>query len=311
VQQKQGRVRATSKLGGVKLNTSPAMEREADALCRQAEQGVPQTIQRRQAPSPEVVQMVQYPNIAAMWAGICGNAHVARIQQIVTQDPVLAVLYQDAALQVPNCDFRGNQRAIQIGISPAGAPVPYFIDYTAFPANQQAQYYFIAALIHELAHAAVRTQYQRNLADTELEGNARWLNMNLPQAAGANGITREQDESYMAQWNLLFNNIENLRTVVESDTDLQNRSPAVYHHLTQTGGRLDYMQFQSPDVHYDTVLGDMMFYLQFNNLQDTRSYRLMQRMLHEANDRRHQLRWFGNNRRPYAFSGESSLFSRY
>jgi len=36
VQQKRGRVRATSELGGVKLNTSPAMEREADALWRQA-----------------------------------------------------------------------------------------------------------------------------------------------------------------------------------------------------------------------------------------------------------------------------------
>ena len=36
IQQKQGRVRTTSVLNGVRLNTSPAMEREADALSRQA-----------------------------------------------------------------------------------------------------------------------------------------------------------------------------------------------------------------------------------------------------------------------------------
>lgn len=310
VQQKQGRVQATSSLGGVKLNTSPAMEQEADMLCRQDEQGAPQVIQRRQDPSSEVIQMVTYPNIAAMWADICGNAGAAvMIQQIASQDPVLAELYDDAARQVPNCDFRGGNRNIQIGINNDDA-LPYFIEYTAFPGNQQAEYYFIAAIIHELSHAAVREQYQRNLTDTELDGNARWLNMNLPPAGGANGITTAQDESFAAQMNLLSDNIEYLRTVVESDADLQRAAPAVYQHLADTGGRIDYMAAQSPDVHYDTVLGDMMFYLRFNNLQDTPSYRLMQRMLREANDRRHQRRWFGNNKIPYDFS-KASRFSWY
>ncbi len=309
IQQKQGRVQVTSVLDGVRLNTSPAMEREADEFCRQAERG--QAIQCQQGQSLEVVQMVRYPDINAMWAGVCGGAGaVAMIPQIILRDSVLAELYNDAARQVPNCDFRGGQGSIQIGIN-AGGGLPYFIDYTAFPAAPQDQYYFIAAIIHELTHADVRESYNRNIPDTELGGNARWLNMNLPTANGAGAITPAQDHSIDIQFERLLKNIQYLHSVVEQDNDLHRRSPLVYDHLTGSGGRLDYMEASSPDVHYDTVLGDMMFYLQYNGLQDTRSYQLMQRMLREANDRRHQRRWFGNNEMPYDFTGWFSGLSWY
>ena len=307
IQQKQGRVRAMSVLGGVKLNTSPAMEREADTLSRQAARG--EAIQMRQGPSSEVVQMVRYANISDMWLGICNNVPaVAMIQSIIRQDPVLAELYNDAAQQVPHCDFRGGQGNIQISMNPDGSPLPYVIDYKAFPAGQQEQHFFIASIIHELAHAAVKEQYQRNIADSELGGSAAWLNMNLPPAGGSDEITPAQDDSLQTQHNLLLGNIRHLRSVVESDTELLRRSSPLYDHLDS---RLTYMEASAPHVHYDTVLGDMMFYLQFNQLQDTPSYQLMQRMLREANDRRHQRRWFGHNRSPHDFSTGGSLLSRY
>lgn len=301
IQQKQGRVRTTSVLNGVRLNTSPAMEREADALSRQAERG--QAIQRRQGPSSEVVQMVRYLDIDAMWADICGDADVtAMIPQIIQRDPVLAELYSDAARQVPNCDFCGGKKNIQIGIN-AGGSTPYFIEYGAFPDAPQDQYFFIAAIIHELTHADVLENYNRNIPDTEFGGRARWLNMNLPPANGADEITSKQKDSFIMQSNRLSKNIQYLRSVVEQDNDLHKRSSLVYEHLAGENGRLNYMEVCSPDVHYDTVLGDMMFYLQYNKLQDTRSYQLMQRMLREANDRRHHRRWFGNNEMPHDFTG--------
>lgn len=307
IQQKQGRVRATSELNGIRLNTSPAMEREADTLCRQAEQG--RTIQRRQGPPSEVVQMAWYPNAAAMWAGICTGAAVdTLIQQIIARDPVLAELYRDAVRQIPFCDFNGGQNNTQISIIVAPGPLRYHIDHRNFPDNPQDQYFFISSVIHELAHAAANTQYHHDLPEDELGGNEVWLNMNLPPADGTNRITPAQDSSLIAQERQLRNNIGYLRTVCQNDTYLLNQFPQIHAHLQH---RLDYLDNTGAHIHYDTVLSDMMFYLQFNHLQDTSSYRLMQRMLREANDRRHQRRWFGNNRAPYAFSSWPGCLSRY
>lgn len=309
VQQKQGRVQATSKLGGVKLNTSPAMEREADTLCRQAGQGVPQTIQRRQAPSSEVVQMVTYPNIAAMWAGICGNAEAAaEIEQIINQDSVLAELYQDAADHVRFCDFVEQEGTMNITALTDGN---YEIGHPSFPAADDIpeQRHFIGALIHELSHAAADRQYQQGVPVNLKTERDQFSNMNLPLP----GPESSQDDSYEQQKGVLLGNINRLRAVVASDRTLQNGAPDIYRYFTgrttNRTNRLDYME-RFPYNHYDAVLGEMMFHLQATRLANTSTYRFLHRMLREANDRRHQRRWFGNNRMPYDFS-RASWFSWY
>lgn len=309
VQQKQGRVQATSKLGGVKLNTSPAMEQEADALCRQAEQGAPQTIQRRQAPSSEVVQMVTYPNIAAMWAGICGNAGAAaEIEQIINQDSVLAELYQDAADHVRFCDFVERDGTMNITALTDGN---YEIGHPPFPALDDIprQRHFIGALIHELSHAAADRQYQQGVPVNLKTERDQFANMNLPFP----GPKSKQDDSYEQQNGMLRGNINRLRAVVASDRTLQNGAPDIYRYFigrsANRTNRLDYMELRPYD-HYDAVLGEMMFHLQATGLTDTSTYRFLHRMLREANDRRHQRRWFGNNKMPHDFTKES-WFSWY
>lgn len=335
IQQKQGRVRATSVLNGVRLNTSPIMEREADALSRQAARG--EAIQMRQGPSSEVVQMVQYPNISAMWRGLCKGVDAAKmIKTAIKRDPVLNELYQDAVQQVPKCDFRlqGSLKAPYITLNRnATLPYIYIIFHQNWPNDLNKQYIFISAIIHELTHAAARERYHRNIPDrihdihnpsNEVK-HVAWLNMNLPpnptgapapvsiSTLAATSVVNLPDIS-AAQWTSMQNqkndlkaNVQHLHAVVHNDTQLQRRYPNIHHRLID---RLNYME-RRPLDHYDAVLGDMMFYLQFNGLQNTPSYGMMQRMLREANDRRHQRRWFGNNETPYNFSTASSWFSRY
>ena len=308
IQQKQGQVRATSELNGVKINTSPVTEREADALSRQAARG--EAIQMRQGSASEVVQMVQYPDIDAMWQGLCGNPKdEAMIQQLVTQDPVLNELYQDAAQQVPKCDFRESknpdtaEEIAHIQLNPSSPPlfIIHHIPYSDIKIEWQ-KVRFIRAIIHELTHAAAREQYRHNISGSiSHKGlnlkHGTWLNMNLPPASAPppdkSTISDNQMQSFNDQSNRLKANIDHLRSVVNSDTLIVN-TPSAHKTLI---GRLKYIERTGYHHHYDPVLGDMMLYLQFKDLQnmqnipkmqDTPSYKLMQHMLREANDRRHQ-----------------------
>ena len=328
IQQKQGQVRATSELNGVRLNTSPVMEREADALSRQAARG--EAIQRCQGPSSQVVQMATYANISAMWQGLCGNPNVeTMIQQILAQDPVLNELYQDADQQVSKCDFRESKdpdtakKIAHIQLNPSSPPL-FIIHHTPYSdiKIEWQRVRFIRAIIHELTHAAAGKQYHRNVSGPILNNGLRltqdtWLNMNLPPASAPpparSTISDNQMQSFNDQNKQLKANINHLRSVVNNDTVIVN-TPSVHNTLIR---RLQYIEETGYHHHYDSVLGDMMFYLQFKDLQNmpkmqnTPSYKLMQRMLREANDRRHQRRWFGNNEMPYDFSTASSWFSRY
>lgn len=311
IQQKQGRVRATSELGGVKLNTSPAMEREADTLSRQAARG--EAIQLRQASSSQVVQMVRYPDIDAMWQGLCPDTDVlAMVLPVIAQDPVLAELYNDAAQQVIKCDFQPTTDGslAHVTLNRQDPNIPYVILHGNWPNGLIQQRTFIRAIIHELTHVAVREQYHRNIPDPAIYQGATlkdgaWLNMNLPPAQAPGSVSAQQVQSLQEQNSKLLLNIQYLHTVVNKDTNLPK------HAIRYLGKRLNYMEKNAPHHHYDTVLGDMMFYLQFKDLQGTPSYALMQRMLREANDRRHQRSKLGDDTKPYAFSWWPAWLSRY
>jgi len=315
VQQKQGRVRATSELGGVKLNTSPGLEQEADMLCRQALQGVSQVVQRRQAPASEVVQMMRYQNIDQMWANICGNPRdAAEVREIIQGDPVLAELYQDAAAQVPACEFEGGNDSIQItALETIQDNDPkYKVEYTNYPdAEPNAHFerrYFIGALLHELAHAAVDQQYRHEVPEGSQDIDDTFVNMNF---LDPHATPDAHDDSFMRQGNLLRENINRLGAIAEREKSrLQGADRDVYHYLFGNGrghtNRLDYMGID-PFNHYDVVLGEMMYHLRTAGLTGTDTYRFIQRMLREANDRRHQRSQSGNET-PYLLS-EKSVWS--
>jgi len=329
VQQKQGRVQATSQLGGVKRNTSPAMEQEADALCRQAEQGMSQPIQRRQAPASEVVQMKRYTSIHEMLADICGEAEANETEALIREDPVLSELYDDAEEQIGYCDISGNKKSIQItALASTAAPRKYQVDYTKYPGSDpKAPFeskWFIGALLHELGHAAVDTQYRQGVPGAEPAAEDRFLNLNLPPMPvrpDTSGKTEAEiaaeERAYEAEQaayrgvftsadDLFRNNIARLREAGRRDeaklrkkAQKKQKNQNVYEYLFGDGAghtnRIDYMQSDYP-YHYDVVLGEMMYHLQTIDATDTATYQLLREMLQEANDRRHQRRGVFNQR---------------
>lgn len=322
VQQKQGRVRATSELGGVKINTSPALEQEADLLCRQAAQGAARIVQRRQAaPASGVVQMVRYGTIRDMWIGICGEDNANEAEVLIRADPALRELYEDAAAQVPLCDFVEENGDFQIHVLDTQEEAPrYRIEHPKYPEASPAASFqrrrFIGALFHELGHAAMDMQYQHIAGEgQELPEDIYLLNMNLPPWPGNDRPERAAEaEAYNKlcdkQGQQLMENIKRLEAVAKHDKKLHSKESEVYNYLFGDGAgytaRIKYMA-ATPQYHYDVVLGEMMYHLRAAGLTDSVTYRFIQRMLLEANDRRHQRSRF-NDRMPYPLS-EWSLFS--
>lgn len=126
-----------------------------------------------------------------------------------------------------------------------------------------------AAFLHELLHVSCGLKY-RKPADTAL----RLCNYHIPagndDAIGA--AIRDQNE-------VVDQNFVALSTVVNRDATLPL---PVKKHLSD---RINYGRAQ-PDVHYDTVLLDMLCYLLLVGLTKTDTYGLLTQLSSEAADRR-------------------------
>ena len=225
------------------------------------------------------VQRVVYANMNAMWAAVHPGYNLANIQQ----NAALAELYDDAAAQLPNCDFQQVAGASPAaGVAPAGAPQPFYIRWDT-PAAGTDPDYFAGAIIHELAHAAVSQQYARHGVN---QGEDVWANVHLPPAGaaapgagGAGAPAQHQLDAMERQSATIIANWGDLRLVAAGDPALPHAA------LAHVQGRIDRGETQ-PLVHNDTVIGDILYYLLAKNLQHSSTYRFAVRMLGEANNRR-------------------------
>jgi hypothetical protein len=293
VQQAQGRVKPTLQMaGGVDVNDDAGLEAEADTMGQKALATRPltdpvpvaQRVAHAATAATSTVQRVVYPNMGAMWAVVHPGYALANIDA----DGVLAALYNDAAAQLPNCDF------VQVpGTSPQAsstplAAQPFRIDWDTAAALGLDNDYFASAIIHELAHAATSQQYRRNGVNHQ---QFIWANMNLPAAVGAvnpvTGMAPNQLASYQAQMQTIDRNWMDLEAEAQADLNSGALNAPQHGHID---GRIQYA-LATGFVHNDTVLGDMMYYLMAKNLADTRTYAFARRMLKEANDRRSNGFW--------------------
>lgn len=285
LQQKRGQVQATERLHGLNINRSPQLERNADVLAGQREENTTNGVMESSAPC-DVIQMKYYQSMDEMWRKVTGDHDIINeVNQVIGSDAVLRELYDDASAQLPFCNFIGNESDINITLN--GNGVGYTLRYSSYPKTPTSttfeQNYFIAAIIHELAHAAVSRQYQRNV---DFQDISPWLNLNLPPAetsdANEKEMSPEQKRSFHVQFAILTSNMEQLQKVILGDTNLPDH---LKNHLSE---RTEYSIRSGPDVHYDTVLADMMYVLIVEDLTQTSSFHMVRQMLQEANDRRHQ-----------------------
>jgi len=314
VQQAQGRVKPTLQMKGVAINDDLGLEREADMMGARA---VDHAAQRLPGGSisaqrmslghgstaaklgPTTMQRVVYKTMAEMWADVAPDQDEKEIKTITASNSALAQVYGDVTANLDKMDFIQDGRQPEAEIAPQKSGL-YRIHYgpraeLKKPYDDKTRY--VGAILHEMMHITAGLQYATNVPGN-LPGApvGHVANMNLPAATGEVkkkdaefGLTPNQFEDEKlgaeAQIAIIFANWHTLEK--EADLDLEN------HALTkpQCGvvkERIDYAMKVSPLGHYDTVLTDILYYLQAEGAAQSRSYDYAHRMLMEANIRRTQ-----------------------
>lgn len=297
VQQRQGRVRATTQLAGAAINDSAELEREADVMGSRALQMQRSgsaamqmhALQRSTAGSTEVRQCVIHPNEASLWAAVEPETPLVDIRAVINGNSELKNAYEDSLLNLHRMNFveqAGTQPEAEYALNADGN---YDINYgrkASLRAHFKQSVHFIWAMIHEMGHVNSGLQYSTNIPPGEVYHVA---NMHLPQAVGelfdgdiAIGKNQRNDPQHgwaaqrvtmLTNWGLLAN----LRT---GDHGFSTEEIA---HLTD---RENYAKGTVPEAHYDTVLVDILYYLQHTGLTETHYYAQVTAMLREANLRR-------------------------
>jgi hypothetical protein len=237
----------------------------------------------------EVVQRAVYANDGAMWAAVAPATPYVNIMAVINGNAELSNLYQAVIghLAMMNFVVVANQQPDASYAQNAGGT--YDINYD-IPANQagdfQLEEFFVGAIIHEMAHVASSQLYQTQVPEGDVHHIA---NMHLPALAGPVhpnevhvGTNQLQDPVAGAdvQQAVMIANWTILDGIVTTSNDL---SPQESQHLQN---RVGYAVINNPDAHYDTVLLDILFYLQHRHMTETQVYLQATAMLHEANIRR-------------------------
>ncbi|HWU85644.1 MAG TPA: DUF4157 domain-containing protein [Kofleriaceae bacterium] len=258
--------------------------REPSRRVQQATRGVLLHPGPARRPVRPVIQRAVHNNMTAMWQAV-SNAFNANV---INADSVLKQIYDDAALQLTDCNFNQvNKRSPDITYTP-NANQPFRIDWdTATNLNLDADY-FVAAFIHELSHAACSRQYRRNGYNQDL---FIYANLNLPAAIGQvdqhTGMAQNQLTSYRNQIQTLDDNWGDLEQEEAIDYQSNTLTQTQHQHVY---GRIQYAR-GTLFVHNDPVLADIMYYLRAKNRHNSRAYKFARRMLKEANDRRTNGTW--------------------
>jgi hypothetical protein len=140
------------------------------------------------------------------------------------------------------------------------------------------QEYLIASILHELMHVTVEEHYDKAGLPATFS-----INYNLPH--GMN-VGNQLDQFLDDQEDILDENLNDAEAVVKQDTSLT--TPMKTHVL----GRLNYAIGQK-DVHYDTVLGDILVYMELKGASSSPTFRFIRRLSEEARDRRTRQPLFG------------------
>lgn len=230
-------------------------------------------------PSKSVVQRVVFRSMAEMW----GTVHQRFDPAVIRADSALQAVYNDAAAQLPFTDFIKTVNTKPCAGPNPGGRTPFRIQWDTAANLGMDSDYFIGAIIHELVHVASARMYRRHGANGP---GLEFANMNLPAGTGtvdaSIGMTKNQLDSRGRQMKTLESNWGDLEKKAGAENTSGAFTESIYEHLA---ARIRYAQSE-PDVHNETVLADIMYYLRAKGLAGSDTYAFAKRMLKEANDRR-------------------------
>ncbi len=216
-----------------------------------------------------VVQRVIYHNMNALFQAAVGAHNAPNIGQF---DASLRSLIADAERQLPVVDVQAVpnlNRTAEAEPNPAPPP-PYRLRYDPNEPNRE---WLLSSILHELTHVSAARNYDRRGAlPNQLAGT--WAtNLNLP------ALSAEQD--LQIQIAVLRQNLDDLDEIARTDTTLPNQ---VRDHIRDQ--RYPYASVLAW-FEYDSVLSDIMMYMQLNNVPtNSPTFKFVRRLVKEAQDRR-------------------------
>lgn len=223
-----------------------------------------------------VVQRVVYPDVDTLLTAALGGPG----PDVTAFDPSLADLFAEAGEQLPLTDVVANANLPRaaVAVPTPLAAQPYRLEYNPGTADQN---WLVSSMLHELIHVATATTYRFGGAAVPNP----WLNLNLPPGLAGGALNTEIE----TQQDVLEENLDDLEHVLAGDNTL---TVGMQNHLDE---RIDYSRAAS-FVHYDTVLADMMAYMELNNATGGPTFAFLRRMVRESTDRRRVDPWWGTKR---------------
>lgn len=283
VQQKQGRVKATRQLKGVAVNDNTGLEREADEMGAKAQQtpSVP-AAQLKHASADAVVQRKSYDTLSAFFAAEMPHVKPRKVHE------ELRLNIDEAKAQLPFVDFlKKDEKRLEVDPRIVREDRKFTIVFDPDIALDPDLIY--AYMIHELIHIANVRKYDKNNEHISPVGN--FINLHLPEKEEGEAIERDgqwqgfsetQIGAVGRQLRQLGRNWDRLLLLLESEDDI----PKQYSdHLKE---RISYASKNKQDE-TDTVLFDIVYYMEVNKLRHTDTYDLALAMLKEARIRRNAL----------------------
>ena len=288
-QQMAGRVSPTTNINGIPVNDNAALEHEADVMGEKALQrkgmGCSTTLQKGNC--DHIVQCMSWYEI---FQGFNLNASaVPKIVKFCKENPEFGKWVSDSlnASQHVNLVVNNsyNYRST--------AGTIYGSDSAGYPGKQDPDTKLrdemkVITILHELMHTAVRNgAYQKNIGvDNKV---IHWGDERKPYNQNAY-------DTDIGDWNVSANDNQELRTQFRFLLMNAQRLIAIYQEESPSWtsletraiieARLCHLQ-NCPCAEYDAVLGDLVYYMMRKKLTDTRTYIYANKLLRDANERRH------------------------
>ncbi len=290
-QQMAGRVSPTTNINGMPVNDNTALEHEADVMGERALQrkgmGCSTTLQKGNC--DHIVQCMSWYEIFQGFN--LNDSAVPKIVKLCKENPEFGKWVSDslnACQHVNRVDNNSSNYHSTAGTISGS-------DRAGYPGKQDPDKKLrhemkVITILHELMHTAVRNgAYQKrigvnnnviNWGDEREEYNKNAHNSNI----GDWNVSANDNQELRTQFRFLLMNALRLRDICKQEFSSRIDSTTCPYFIIAT--RVSHL-VNCPCIEYDAVLGDLVYYMMRKRLTETSTYKYANKLLKDANERRH------------------------
>ena len=299
-QQMAGRVSPTTNINGMPVNDNAALEHEADVMGEKA------VTQMYKDSSPlhgsickntttSVFQCVSYNSIDDVFTDVLQGYGLSpqqivqtklRIYVNMNKNPNLLRWFQDACRNLRRTPINSvpvNAEICSTHFDPAQQSS--LIEYEHGSLRPPSAEMLCVLVLHELMHVDSAMRYQAYTRNSGYQGG-QFLQSHVDSFNGPNIVKTDSE--------IVTRNIATLKALWKSDLSFCNNEQRNW-----INDRIRYMkknffmyiqngvtEYSTVAMEYDTILGDLVYYMISQNLKNLKTYHYANKLLAEANERR-------------------------